>query len=320
MKKSYKGKVERKRKRNTLKKRIITTKQKPTIRKKYKKPKTRRRKNKNKTTKKKYKKQVYKGGGGLKFPKFPNGLTYKKIMAAPVGEEKNTVLYEGKTIARTDTRHGEGKEFDFYTQRLVYSGNWNWDVRHGFGTSYHKANFSTIPGYEFKKYEGQWKKNKRHGFGTSYHKDNLITIPGYEFKKYYGKPEKTNGTTFYKIFDYDKINSGQVLSKEEAPEGILYEEEKERYINMQYNGQWENDFRNGEGTEYYENGNKKYEGRWKDGKEHGKGIEYYEDGKTKKYDGQWEKGEKHGEGILYHENGNETYNGQWENGNKMEIK
>ena len=66
MKKSYKGKVERKRKRNTFKKRIITTKQKPTIRKKYNKPKTRRRKNKNKTTKKKYKKQVYKGGGFFK--------------------------------------------------------------------------------------------------------------------------------------------------------------------------------------------------------------------------------------------------------------
>ena len=60
--------------------------------------------------------------------------------------------------------------------------------------------------------------------------------------------------------------------------------------------------KNGEGIEYYENGNKKYEGNFLDDEYEGDGKFYYENGDI--YIGKFEKGKKEGDGIILDSDGN----------------
>ena len=84
--------------------------------------------------------------------------------------------------------------------------------------------------------------------------------------------------------------------------------------NVKYKGNFHDDEYEGEGKLYYENGQKKYEGMFSKGEYNGKGTEYYDYGK-KKYEGQFLNGEYNGEGEFYDEN-DEIYIGQFKNGKK----
>ena len=67
--------------------------------------------------------------------------------------------------------------------------------------------------------------------------------------------------------------------------------------------------RNGEGTNYYENGNIHYQGEWVDDKCHGKGIGYHENGDIQ-YEGEWKDDKANGQGIYY-EDGIKDYQGNF---------
>ncbi|MGN0551061.1 MAG: hypothetical protein ACI4I4_04370 [Acutalibacteraceae bacterium] len=63
--------------------------------------------------------------------------------------------YEGETDDE-GYPHGKGKKY--YTNGLIYEGEWNHGAREGFGIAY-----SDTSAY---RYEGEWKNDKRHGKGV----------------------------------------------------------------------------------------------------------------------------------------------------------
>lgn len=79
-----------------------------------------------------------------------------------------------------------------------------------------------------------------------------------------------------------------------------------------YDGSWENDLYNGEGTLVYKNGDI-YEGSFVNGKKDGKGtITYSNDKNILKYEGEWKNDLKNGIGRLYFKDMN-IFEGQWIN-------
>ena len=74
-----------------------------------------------------------------------------------------------------------------------------------------------------------------------------------------------------------------------------------------YEGQWDQDMRNGRGMERYSNGNR-YEGEFMNGKPHGKGVYTWANGEV--YEGEWVNGLKEGQGIWKGIFG-DSYIGEW---------
>ena len=126
------------------------------------------------------------------------------------------------------------------------------------------------------KYEGEWKNNKYHGKGEI----NFV-ISGSPQAKYIG--EWKEGSYFKGTLIY--------------PNGD------------KYNGEFQNDERNGTGTLYFSNGDK-YIGKWKDNKRNGKGSILYSNGD--KYEGEWKNDNRHGLGVNYYLNGFK-FVGEWKN-------
>jgi antitoxin component YwqK of YwqJK toxin-antitoxin module len=80
-----------------------------------------------------------------------------------------------------------------------------------------------------------------------------------------------------------------------------------------YTGRFEENLRNGPGTEYHENGNIGFEGQFKDNNFHGQGLLYNLDG-LKVYNGMFVDGKKNGRGTEFGETRTEIYVGQFKNG------
>ncbi len=77
----------------------------------------------------------------------------------------------------------------------------------------------------------------------------------------------------------------------------------------------ENGQRHGFGTSYYLDGNKDYEGEWVNDKRHGQGIIYGADHGFKTYEGEWKNDLMHGSGITYvMGTGLKRREGKWEEG------
>lgn len=74
----------------------------------------------------------------------------------------------------------------------------------------------------------------------------------------------------------------------------------------QYEGQCENDMKNGKSICFYKDG-QKYDGEWKDNKRSGYGVYTWPDGH--KYEGEWKDGEESGYGVFTWPNG-DKYEGQ----------
>ena len=96
----------------------------------------------------------------------------------------------------------------------------------------------------------------------------------------------------------NKLKSTKVLEyiSKEYPNGDLYE------------GNTKDGLRSGDGTYYWQSG-QKYTGEWLLDKKHGNGVMTWPNGD--KYSGQWLNDKKHGEGAYVWANGNK-YNGEWE--------
>mmetsp|Transcript_105025 Transcript_105025/g.279444 ORF Transcript_105025/g.279444 Transcript_105025/m.279444 type:complete len:430 (-) Transcript_105025:44-1333(-) len=83
-----------------------------------------------------------------------------------------------------------------------------------------------------------------------------------------------------------------------------------------YEGQWSDGLRSGEGTLWVPVGKaqklrKLYVGGWKDDKRHGRGTCFFKNGQF--FQGYWDQGQMHGHGTLRYENG-DLYIGEWHNG------
>ena len=64
-----------------------------------------------------------------------------------------------------------------------------------------------------------------------------------------------------------------------------------------YEGEWKDGERHGQGSLYDSIGIKLYEGKWEDDKENGYGTYYYENGA--RYEGEFKDGELHGQGQMF---------------------
>jgi hypothetical protein len=82
-----------------------------------------------------------------------------------------------------------------------------------------------------------------------------------------------------------------------------------KYANgNKYEGDWDNDKENGQGTMIYADNGRTYTGEWKDGIRVGKGIITFKSGDS--YEGQWENNKMNGQGIYKFAKG-DVYKGQF---------
>lgn len=86
-----------------------------------------------------------------------------------------------------------------------------------------------------------------------------------------------------------------------------------------YQGQWEHDRKNGQGTMHWARTKEEYVGQWLNGHQHGVGMHTWLSSQSPThrrqlrecYAGQWHGGERHGQGVFLYANGS-FYVGQWQ--------
>ena len=84
-----------------------------------------------------------------------------------------------------------------------------------------------------------------------------------------------------------------------------------------YEGNWENNKRNGHGEMHWLSSNERYSGNWKDNLQSGFGTHIWLDSGSNnkllrnRYVGYWENGLRHGKGTFYYSNGSK-YEGDWD--------
>ena len=214
-----------------------------------------------------------KEGKGAKYAQASNG--------------KDRITYEGDF--HNDLYDGKGKYT--FSNGEYYIGEWSKGERNGKGKEYYNDNKLRYDGdfvngkyegngeYYFENeeyYIGQFLEGKRHGNGKLFYKDKNIKYEG-EFKndnldgkgKYYYK----NGESY----------DGQWLNGKKHGKGIYYykNNKDDRYLKKKYEGDFINDLFEGQGRYNYENG-EYYIGQWKKGNREGEGTEFFENGTIKR--------------------------------------
>ena len=171
-------------------------------------------------------------------------INYKLLSGKYVGNEQNGIV----------------KEYNSYTDDLIYEGEYLNGKRHGKGKEY--LNNKLI-------YEGEYLNGKRNGNGKNYFNDNSI------FEGVYLNNQKIVGAYYdkngLKIRGINNING----------KGKEYDDNGK----IKFEGEYLNGERNGKGKEYH-NGILFFEGIYSNGKKNGKGIEYYYNG-NKKFEGEY---------------------------------
>ena len=114
------------------------------------------------------------------------------------------------------------------------------------------------------------------------------------------------GISYYKSknIEYD----GQWKNDLKDGLGILYEDDENN--TKVYNGTFQKGLISGKGIEYYKNGNILYNGSWLQSLFHGYG-EYYYPNNQLRYKGFFSNGRRDGDGILYNEDGSYNFIGDW---------
>ena len=167
----------------------------------------------------------------------------------------NYRLYTNKYIIHE--KNNIAKEYDIYTNNLIYEGEYLKGKRNGKGKEYNESGDLI--------YEGEYLNNKRNGKGKEYYKDKFIFEGEYlKGKKWNGKGYDIDGNKNY------KLKNGKGFIKE-AKRFIIkirgcftFENE----ICEIYEGEIINGERNGKGKEYCNN-NLVFEGEYLNGKKNG---------------------------------------------------
>jgi hypothetical protein len=178
-----------------------------------------------------------------------------------------------------DDKHGKG--VDYYPNGTRYDGEFDHNIRSGFGELIYE---------DGAKYRGGWKDNKQHGKGMYVNPDGSLSkaLPvsrqfNYEGSRNPqsdlalgdGEAKYPDGSTYKGQFrDGKKHGHGYMM----WPDGDDRTLSQGGTISAKYNGEWRGDLKHGHGVYYYANGNV-FEGNWVDGKRCGKGIFIYPDGK-----------------------------------------
>ena len=260
----------------------------------------------------------------FKMVKYNKGLQ-KKL-------EMNIINYieYSKTYIIYET-NGKGKEYDKYTNKFIYEGEFLNGERTGKGKEY----YLNIPAqYEDENiYIENMKNDRKLKFEGEY-------LQG---KKWNGKGYNKNGNILYELkdgngyireyFEYEyellkfecQIRNGELNGKGKENsifcqpifEGDYLNGNKWNGIGYNINSNKKYELKEGKGYfhEYYSNGNLKFEGNYLNGQRNGKGKEYYKNGRVKFY-GEYIDGRRHGSGIKYHYNGDLMFKGEYEYNNR----
>ena len=211
-------------------------------------------------------------------------------------------------IYRTIWKNGKGKEFDIFTNNLIFEGEYKNGRKNGKGKEYYNNKHIKFEGEYLsgKKIEGkEYDINgnlvlilEKNGDGKEFYKNEYIQFKG---KYYNGK--RWNG----ELIDY--------INNEEYE--IKYG--KGWYKEYHFNGEikFEGEYVNGEiiyGKEYNENGKLIYEGEFSKGERNGNGREYYIDGGLRS-EGEYYHG-KLRKGKEYNCNGKLLFEGEYKNGKR----
>ena len=132
-------------------------------------------------------------------------------------------------------------------------------------------------------YEGELSNGLKHGQGKSYHL-SCIEFAG--------------------LFTNDKFSKGKLYWTNN------YANNESVLPKLKFDGEFnaQNKY-NGPGILYYQNGYIDYQGDWINGNRTGDGTSYYETTGSIEYLGKWLNDERHGIGILYDQSGTEIFNG-----------
>ncbi|CEM20603.1 unnamed protein product [Vitrella brassicaformis CCMP3155] len=199
-------------------------------------------------------------------------------------------LYDGEWKA--GKREGDGMSyFDTNSQSkpnpLKYRGQWKEDHCHGHGIGYHAAGRVL--------YDGQWKNGQHDGQGT-YHQIAFVYgfyTGGWVAGEMHGQGEMTNYTS--RQDGKWQRYSGATLNGQRHGRGKLEQLLQGGVWIWEYEGQWVEGNRCGQGTAYWlkEDGKCCYEGEWADDMMHGKGKAFDNSGATVLFDGEWRQGRLH---------------------------
>ena len=166
------------------------------------------------------------------------------------------ILYESKGI---------GKEYNAYTNELLYEGEYSNGKRNGKGKVDYNGELI---------YEGEYKNGKQNGKGKRYINNKL------SFEGEFLDDGIKNGI----LYDKDGKIDGEI---KENGERVIFNE----FGDIIFEGEYLNGQRNGKGKEYNSNGILIFEGEYLNGKRNGKGKEYYDNGDLK-YEGEYLDGKR----------------------------
>ena len=162
---------------------------------------------------------------------------------------------------------------------VIYIGQFNNEKKEGIGLFINPNNI----------FAGEFKNDLQNGLGYTYNK---------EFQKLY-RGNYVNGLPEGKLIKESEIDKDeeeiQKLEKKLSKKNSFNYDNGERY-----QGDFNNNKREGKGIYYYNNGNK-YIGDWKNGLKEGKGILYYNNGN--KYIGDFKNNLREGKGKIYFNDG-----------------
>ncbi len=247
-----------------------------------------------------------------------------------VFNENGTWLYSGKFI--NNKLNGSGKEYKVQVENkkeqavLYYEGEYKDGDKCGEGILYYATGEKAGEIY----YKGQFYDGKINGYGTLYLEDGKIYEGGFANNQKFGFGQLTwneEGKEHILIGVYaddEYTNSGkELINGDLVSEGEYLNFSKNGWFEEYYNGDvnnikfegfYQNGVREGEGKEYYKNGNLMYDGEYAADEWNGSGKKYYENGGIL-YEGEYINGSTCGYGTVYYENGNKQYEGEWLNGN-----
>ena len=235
-------------------------------------------------------------------------VKYNRGMQGKIGINLNTYkIFSGKYFIYETKEKDKIKEFDCYTDALIYEGGYLNGKRNGKGKEYY---------YDGKlKFEGEYLNGKRNGKGKEYHMNEKLKFEGVylDGKKWNGQGYALDNEIIYKL-ENGKGLVKQYYEKNKMlfKEFFLIPSSKDAYNNrLQFEGEYLNGTKNGKGKEYYYNRRTLiFEGEYLDGKKWNGKI--YDISKNESYD------IKDGKGFVKILNNNETleYEGEYLNGKK----
>ena len=197
---------------------------------------------------------------------------------------KRYIIYE---------KNGKGKEYDKYSDKLMFEGEYINGKRNGKGIEYY--DFCNLT------FEGEYLNGKKWNGDGYDDKHNIV----YSLK---------DGKGLIKKYD---IN-GSFQFEGEYLKGEINGKVKEYYNgDLIFEGEYLYGNKYGKGKEYNDySGKLKFEGEYINGKRNGKGIEYNYLGNII-FEGEYLNGERwNGNGKEYNNNGNIIYEGEYLNGEK----